>query len=68
MILTLADRNILDEQGDLDDDAPDELENALVVRIPPANPVELCAGVGQGIAQALTFLSSSGRPAHCSVR
>ena len=34
MILTLADRNILDEAGDLDDDAPDELENALVVRAP----------------------------------
>ena len=32
MILTLADRSILDERGDLDDDAPDELENALVVR------------------------------------
>ncbi len=32
MILTLADRNILDERGDLDEDAPDELENALVVR------------------------------------
>jgi U4/U6.U5 tri-snRNP-associated protein 1 len=32
MILTLADRNILDEAGDLDEDAPDELENALVVR------------------------------------
>lgn len=30
VILTLADRNILDEKGDLHDDA-DELENALVV-------------------------------------
>lgn len=31
MILTLADRNILDERGELDEDK-DELENALVVR------------------------------------
>ena len=31
VILTLADRNILDAKGDLDEDA-DELENALVVR------------------------------------
>lgn len=30
VILTLADRNILDDKGDLDDEA-DELENALVV-------------------------------------
>ena len=30
MILTLADRNILDERGELDEDK-DELENALVV-------------------------------------
>lgn len=30
MILTLADRNILDEHGDVDEDK-DELENALVV-------------------------------------
>ncbi len=32
VILTLADRNILDDKGDLDDEA-DELENALVVRL-----------------------------------
>lgn len=31
MILTLADRNILDERGEVDEDN-DELENALVVR------------------------------------
>ena len=31
MILTLADRNILDEHGEVDEDK-DELENALVVR------------------------------------
>lgn len=33
VILTLADRNILDDKGDLDDEA-DELENALVVCLP----------------------------------
>ena len=32
MILTLADRNILDEHGEVDEDK-DELENALVVRL-----------------------------------
>lgn len=53
MILTLADRTILDEKGELDDDA-DELENALVVRflIPcllrnilslSFNPLALCS-------------------------
>ncbi len=35
LILTLADRNILDDKGDLDDEA-DELENALVVCLPSA--------------------------------
>ncbi len=42
MILTLADRNILDEAGGLDDDAPDELENALVVRA-PCRPCRVCS-------------------------
>ncbi len=47
VILTLADRNILDDKGDLDDDA-DELENALVVRVPSSTALApsffLCAG------------------------
>ena len=37
MILTLADRNILDEHGEVDEDK-DELENSLVVR-PCDNPL-----------------------------
>ncbi len=32
MILTLADKNILDDKGDLDDEEQDELENVLAVR------------------------------------
>ena len=31
MILTLADKNILDDKGDLDDEEQDELENVLAV-------------------------------------
>ena len=31
MILTLADKNILDDKGDLDDEDQDELENVLAV-------------------------------------
>lgn len=31
MILTLADKNILDDKGDLDEEEQDELENVLAV-------------------------------------
>lgn len=31
MILTLADKNILDDKGELDDEEQDELENVLAV-------------------------------------
>ena len=41
MILTLADRNILDEHGEVDADK-DELENALVVRALCLLPLHAC--------------------------
>ena len=38
MILTLADRSILNDQGEVEDD-PEELENVLVVCPPPGTPL-----------------------------
>ena len=44
MILTLADNNIVDDRGDLDDEEQDELENVLAVSMPFIHslPMRLC--------------------------
>lgn len=42
MILTLADKNILDDKGELDDEEQDELENVLAVRPPYLLACNLC--------------------------
>ena len=41
MILTLADKNILDDKGELDEEEQDELENVLAVRLPVAISIQV---------------------------
>lgn len=53
MILTLADKNILDDKGDLDEEEQDELENVLAVRTNCALPQMLCV-MTKGLAYLQT--------------
>ena len=48
MILTLADKNILDDKGELDDEEQDELENVLAVRPSPSLVYTALLGLYQG--------------------